>query len=440
MGNDIEIKDLDTGSTSFLPREIKDSDGLTEIYSLEDEFAKTKKNRNLALYLSIGLFFAIVIGSAVAFSIFIQEKNKNVDINISEFEDLRLKEVIDSARSHENNLDLLLIKLEILKIDEQKAILKVKQKYHKRELDLLARELSIKATDKGLGQIRTAEKREIAAVSRSYQVQVDEKTREIENIRKELAEKKAKEEQAGKKETISNVDRLNALKMEELKKSNDSGVVSLREYFQNYSRYLLSVYNPTFTSQRIKTIINSGLEAKKQKPVMGFHPIYQREGIINRGEYQSIKKKSADNQYLLRRMQRIPYQNTVPPALTTVSNISSSIESDYDAMLRRFASVLEYKNSIIANYQNALSHFLAGKAENGYIINAENKKNLHIQLHDLFLAPVKTQAIIFRADDEYIGKIEITRLDKDNTLRARVISLADKKTIQPFDKILLEIN
>ncbi len=440
MGNDIEIKDLDIQSTSFLPREITDIDGTTDIYSLEDEFAKTKKNRNLALYLSIGLFFAIVIGSAVAFSMYIQEKNKDVEINISEFEDLRLKEVIDSARSHENNLDLLLIKLEILKIDEQKAILKVKQKYYKNELNLLAKELSAKATDKGLNQIRTAEKREVAAVARSYKAQVDEKTKEIENIKKELAEKKANEEKAGKKDTISNVDRLNALKMEELKKSNDSGVVSLREYYENYTRYLTALYNPTFNSGRIKSIIDTRKNEKREKPVVGFHPIYQQEGIINRGEYQSIKKKSVDNQLLLERMQRIPYRNTVSPALVTVSSISSSIENDYDAMLRRFASVLKYKNSIINNYQNAVDHHLSGKAENGYIVNADDKKNLHIQLNEIYQAPIKATAIVFRADDEYIGKIEITRLDKDNILRARVVGLADKKTIQPFDKILLEIN
>jgi hypothetical protein len=440
MGNDIEIRDLDISSTSFLPREIKDIDAVTDIYSLEDEFAKTKKNRNLGLYFSIGLFFLIVIGSAIGFSLYIQEMNKNVEINISEFEDLRLKEVIDSARSHENNLDLLLIKLEILKVDHQKAILKVKQKYYKKEQNLLARELSVKATDRGLNQIRTGEKREIAAVTRSFQVQIDEKANEIEDIKRDLAQKKANEDKTGGTKTVSNVDRLNALKMQELKKSNDSGVVSLREYYENYTRYLTSLYNPKFSSNRIKSIINSSQSIKNKKPVTGFHPIYQQEGIISRGEYQSVKKKSADNQFLLSRMQRIPYKNAVSPALVTVSSMASSIENDYDTMLRRFALVLQYKNSIISNYQNALNHHLSSKAENGYVINAVDKKNIHIQLNEIFQSPVKATAIVFREDDEYIGKIKITKIDRDNTLRARIIGLADNKTIQPFDKILLEIN
>ncbi len=440
MGNDIEIRDLDLKSTSFLPTEIRDIDGITDIYSLEDEFAKTKKNKNLILYLSIGLFFAVVIGSAFAFSLYIQEKNKIVDINISEFEDLRLKEVIDSARSHENNLDLLLIKLEILKVDLQKAVLKVKQKYHRRELILLDKELSVKTMDKGLSQIRTAEKREITAVTRSFQVQIKGKTQEIEDIKNELAEKKAKEEQAGKIKTISNVDKLNALKMEELKKSNDSGVVSLKDYYEDYTRYLTSVYNPTFNSSRVKSIIKTWKTINAEKQVRGFHPIYQQEGIINISEYRSVKEKSSDNQFLLSRMKRVPYKNSMAPALVTISSISSSIESDYDAMLQRFASVLEYKNSIISNYQSALSHFLSGKAENGYIVNAASEKNIHVQLNEIIQTPINLTAIVFRADNEYIGKIKFTRIDRNNILRAKIIGLAENKTIKPFDKILLEIN
>ncbi|MBU2514993.1 hypothetical protein KJ966_27040 [bacterium] len=444
MGNEIEIKDLDIRSTSFLPTEIKDIGGMTEIYSLEDEFAKTKKNRNLLLYFSILLFFVVVVGSAFLFSIYIQDMNKTVEINISEFEDLRLKEVIDSARSHENNLDLLLIKLEILKIDQQKKILEVKQKYYKRELDTLDLELSGKETGRRLAQIKVAEKREIAGVERTFQSQINEKTQEIDKIKEEIAKKemakKDAEETEKKSTSVSNVDRLNALKMEELKKNNDSGVVSLREYYVNYITYLKNLYNPVFKSQKIDQILQSKGNTQTKEDVRGFHPIYQSEGIINQGEYEAVQSKADESKHLMSRVLMIPYENSVSPTLKKINAITNSVESDYENMLNRFAAVLNYKNKVIDQYHSAFDYTLSDKPESGYVINADNTNNIHVHLNKIFQNPINSTALIFREDNKYIGKIEITRVDRDNVIRAKLVNLAQNQTIKPFDKILLEIN
>ncbi len=440
MGNDIEIKDLDIRSTSFLPTEIRDVDGVSEIYSLEDEFAKTKKNRNLLLYFSILCFFIVVVGSAFIFSVFIQNKNKLVDINISEFEDLRLKEVIDSARSHENNLDLLLMKLEILKVDHRKKLLEVKQKHFKRELNTLDQELPTKETNQKLVQIKKVEKREIGAIDKTFKSQINEKQQEIDKIKAEIAAKEAAKKDQKKSKTVSNVDKLNALKMEELKKSNDSGVVSLREYYDDYVSYLTALYNPTFKSRKIGVILQSKSNSLTKKEVKGFHPIYQSEGIINFGEYQAVHNKVDDNKHLMSRVLRVPYKNSVTPVLKKINAISSSVESDYESMLNRFAAVLRYKNSIINQYHTALDHTLSDKAESGYVINADNSNNIHIHLNKIFQDPVNSTALIFREDNEYIGKIKVTRVDRDNVIRAKMVNLAQNKAIKPFDKILLEIN
>lgn len=439
MGNEIKIKDLDISSTSFLPAEIKDIDGVTDIYSLEDEFAKTKKNKNIGLYLTIGLFFVVVIGSALAFSIYIQSQNKNVAINISEFEDIRLKEVIDSARSHENNLDLLEIKLEILKVVQAKEILEIKRKYHQRELELLVEELPQKETDLKITQIRTAEQREIAAVNRSFEDQVQAKIQEIEDVKKQLAEKKLAEE-TGKQDSVSNVDRLNALKMEELKKSNDSGVISLRQYYESYIAYLTALYNPVFVSPHIQSIIEASKTVGRKNPVSGYHSVFQQEGVFSYNDYQNLQQKIVDHKTLLTRIQRIPYQGTVSPTLNAISDLTNSIENDYETMLRQVATALRQKNGIIANYQVAFDAMLADKAENGYIINAENDKDIQIHLNEIFGNPINVMAIVFREDDEYIGKIRISKMENNGILKASVIELAKNKVIQPFDKILLEIN
>lgn len=436
MGNEIEIKDLDLRGTDFLPTRIEDIDGIKDIYNLENEFAKTKKNRNLLLYLSILLFFAIVIGSAFAFSLYIQSKNKDVDINISEFEDLRLKEVIDSARSHENNLDLLQIKLEILKVERRKDILEVWKEYHQKELNLLAQSLPDKETDLGLARLRTAEQREVAAIDNRYSRQIKEKEEEIEAIKEEIKRKK-EAEIAEKSESISNVDRLNALKMEELKKSNDSGVVALRQYYEGYITYLESLYNPVFQSPKIQSILAAKVSGH-QGNIRGFEQIYEEEGIIARGEYLTARAKADNKQELLDRLARIPFKNSVVPSLTKIDQLTNAVENDYESMLKRFSPVIEYKNSLIANYRAALDHYLAEQSENGYIIDPSDSNNIHVHVSRIYQISRNMNALVFRNAEERIGEITFTQVGPDT--RAKVVRLEKNKTIEPFDKILLKLN
>jgi hypothetical protein len=120
--------------------------------------------------------------------------------------------------------------------------------------------------------------------------------------------------------------------------------------------------------------------------------------------------------------------------------MSKSIESDYERLLRRSGNVLRYKNGIIGNYAAALDLMLAGSSENGYIVNADNTKAIHVHLHEMFGTAINKSATVFRDDDEYIGRIKITRTEHDGIIRARQVSRAKGKSFQPFDKILLEIN
>ena len=47
MGNDKQIKnELSKAGSRFLPEEIINVDGGSEVYSLEHEFARSKKNKN----------------------------------------------------------------------------------------------------------------------------------------------------------------------------------------------------------------------------------------------------------------------------------------------------------------------------------------------------------------------------------------------------------
>ncbi len=196
MGNDNQIMDLDLGGTSFLPDKIRDIDAIKEFYSLDDEFAKTKKNSNYLLYFLIFLFFAFVFGCAFGFTAYLENKNKNVKIEIDEFEDLRLKEVIDSARSHENNLDLQLIRLEVLRTEHKQKILVANKKYQKQRINILSRDLTERNIDRRFARIKRAEKKAIVEIDNAYKTKIEKKEQEIAEIKADLTRKKDNENMA----------------------------------------------------------------------------------------------------------------------------------------------------------------------------------------------------------------------------------------------------
>lgn len=67
------------------------------IYSLEAEFARTKKNRDLKPYLIFCGFILLLIGITLATVRYLEHRSKQVNIDISDFEDLRLKEALGEA-------------------------------------------------------------------------------------------------------------------------------------------------------------------------------------------------------------------------------------------------------------------------------------------------------------------------------------------------------
>ncbi len=511
MGNENQVTDLTTQSSArFLPEEIKDLDAIADVYNLETEFAKSKKNKNLFLYVFILAFILIVGGSTYLFTTYIEQKSRDFDINISEFEDLRLKEVIGSARSHENNLDLQKIRLEVLMIEQQEAILVQKKRFFQQEMMLLAKDLPLAETNRRIAQTRAMEKKKIAVIVALFREKIKKKEGEIAEIEKNVADKKNKTEEK-KSAAISNIDKLNALKMKIMRKKHDSGIVILREYYENYIAYLTLRFNPFFGSKRIKAIMavkdDGGFD--RSTYLRTHNPMLLQEGVSSIEGFDKMRRKIEDYFYLLDRIRRIPFQNSVMPALNRVKSLTGSIIQDYenlqvgfiaalgrkdqviagrdeviagrdeiiagrdeiiagrdeiiarkDEMIRkkeqeirqvaarkdqmidqitaRKDQVIRSKNRMIENYTQAFDYLLKEKIEGGYIVEPSNLKNILIYVNNAYRIKPNSTALVFRDDDEYIGRIRFTRIG--NVIRAKVVEIAQNKKIKPFDKIILQIN
>ncbi len=440
MGNDNKIDKLEKSKAQFLPEAIEDFETEREVYSLEQEYSKTKKNRPWGLYLFIVGFIALVAGSTYFFSTFIENENREVNVHFSEFEDLRLKEVLDSAKGSDSAIEAARGALKALEVGMLEQILVVQNRYQRKELDIVCLLLNEKETDEKLSALRLEKDREIKRVRRDYALRIRSKRRDLEKI----VSKKKKDERILKKEgdkatALSNYEKLYELRMKKVKRVNEAGIISLKRYHDNYSDYLIREYNPSFKSQVLREILakrKNYIPAGDLRYLRAYNDVIASEGIYTRERFDDLRKKINEQGLLIKRLKNVPFRNSIPPSLEAIEGLSDSIMKDYESLWSGLAGVLQKKNRELDSFNYAFRYILKVKPESGYVIDSHNIKNIIVYMKRVHDIKDGGTALVFRNDDEYIGKLSFFKTV--DGLRARAVETARGKAVQPFDKILLE--
>jgi hypothetical protein len=431
MGNDNEVKnELIETRSQFLPEEIENLDSEVVLYSLEDEFAKTKKNKNYLLYLFIfGLIVFSILGT-IFFTNILSKRSRDIVINIKEFDDLRLKDVLNSARKKGNTADILSIKADIMDIEMLDAILNVRNRYYKKEIDIILKHLPEDETNAKITENRKTVKQIISAIRSKY-------SNSIRTLRHQISKMKRATNQTEKSvknnENLSNEDKLYALKMKRLKKVQKKGISLLKDYLSRYKKYMEIKYDPEFKDRQVKNIV----ESKKYKSEMSNDKylkryVYYRDSGRKHSnyEYRSLQSKIKNLELIINRLKKVPYNNSVNDSFLNIDYLTKRVISDYERQIRQ-------KNEKIFNYNNAFDYILKQKPESGYIIDSYNIKNIKVYINKVHRIKNGTTALVFRAEDEFIGKIKF--FNTANGYRAKLIKPVKNKSIKPFDKILLEV-
>ena len=438
MANDKQIKkELILGSR-FLPEEIANIDGGTEVYSLEEEFAKTRKNKNWLVFLIIFLFVAAIVSLTVFVTWYSKEKDRNIDVSIEDFEDLRLKEALNSSRLMENNLQMRRNELHVILIEMKNRILEVNSRYLAKENALLDKNLSVGSTNARIEEFRKAESSEVNAIKAQYSTKIQKQNRMINDLEREKRSMDRELARQSKKiRTVGDDDRVYAVKMKNLTDSHKSGVSALNDYYNRYTKYLVLKYNPVITSGEIKASIDKYGKGGQEKNLREYDEIFSRENIWSRKGYDELRGMIGEQDMLLQRMMGTAYQNSVPPLLMSIDNLAGMIVNDYENLWFSLVVKIKTKNSEIEDYRAALDAVLKERPESGYIISAANPAKISIHINRLITVHEGDTGQVFRADDQYIGKIQFYKTPEG--MRAKIISLAGNNKMKPFDRILIKI-
>ncbi len=439
MANDKQVKkDLVPFGAKFLPEEIANIDGSAEVYSLESEYAKTKKNKNWLVLFIVFIFIGLIAALTVFVTYYSEKKDSNIEVSISEFDDLRLKEILNSSRLTENNLQISKNEVLSLMIEMRNRILEVNNRYLVRQNAVLDKGFPDNVAREKLTELRNAENSEIAGIKANYEGQINRKRAIINEIEQE----KIKADRELQKENkaigkFGDENKLYAHKMKLLQDSSKSGLNALTDFYERYIKYIILKYNPVFTSGDVKSTLERSLKKDEQQNLREYDELYARENIISRQRFDETRAKINDQKMLIQRLVGVNYENSVPPALKSIDNLSKSIVNDYETFNFGLTSTVKLKNSQIEDYKIALDAVLKERPESGYIISAVNPSRISIHVNRLLTVKEGDTALVFRTDDLYIGEIAFYRTSEG--IKAKLVSLAGKEKMRPFDRILIKI-
>ncbi len=440
MGNENEIKkDIVQGHSLFLPEEIYDQEGIARVYVLEEEYARTKKNKNYKFYLFIMLFVAVVLGGVILFKLYRDWRDRIINVDITEFEDLRLKEVIDSARKRGSNIDVLRIEMEMLEVDMLGEMLLVRKDIYARETALFSQGLPDEETDRRVSALRKEENDRITRVRAAYRAQIRRKKAEIWALEDARAKEEKELAAKGGGTMITNADRLYSLQMKRLKDKQDTGVEALKRYYDNYVDYITMKYNPVLDAQPVSGIIGAKSGASLvQGGFLGEYDPVLGEGGFSADEFGVLRKRIGDEIVLMKRLMRIPYKNSVPPALKALDGLSGSIVRDYENLWAGLARTLQARNQLLKKYEYLFDSVLSAKKENGLVLDPRDSGAILVRMNRSLKIEDGQSASVYNGD-RYVGKVRLYS-DPSGNFRAKVLSLANKNAvIQPTNRVMLDV-
>lgn len=456
-------------------------------YNLAEEFAKTKKNRSFlvpGIILALIVVFSVVV---VGVTRYIQTSSRSIQVNIDDFADVNLRDVLDEAQRLQNQLDVTIRELEQTENELANAIDQV-QRERDRGIQLLDNQtLTAAQRQSRVGELEAQAQSEIESLQGEYQPRIAELQARIEDLREQIAQYDSRQlEQAREQEEILNnqqrvaelekqrlretyeaeidrltetyeseIARLEAFQTEfeeTIRQRHSEEIAALRQQHRQELADMFATYNPTFTDGELLGLLDPGVTAPGSDDwtIERYDSLLAEEGVARRGEYIALEERYAEFRRILDRLQAIPYENSITPALSQLEQRSYDLVMRYedlwtglrDSVLDR-DSIIAARDRTIAEQRGELDELLFAleeltrvNGETGYILDPRDPEEIVVYVSRIRTVQQGAMGYVFRRDDEFVGSVRFVR--RDGRMVAELIDTAEDQEIRAFDKILIE--
>ena len=463
MDNGNEIKpEMDSKSTALIERSkalflhdiISEFRNRQQHYDVGEEFAKTKKNRSLLIY-------AVILGMVAVFSIgvylltdYIQKDSKNIIVDIDDFKDVKLQELLDTVKRYETGLQQARRELDDLLKNRDMEIQSINEDAIRRISIVRSGTANETEQQNQIAYIRRVANAQIASIEEQYKPLFEEQEQNIAEFEKNIAEYDMNQiEQARQQEeNLNNQQQLFDFELAErteyyenqittLNRQYKTDTAALKNYNASIRNTLYRKYNPTFSEEEIQSILNSSTdeEIMQQQISSEFHPIHDAEDGYLATQYLKLTNASSIIETLIGRLKDIPHENSIPLAIQQVEYQYKMALDAYEEIWKTLADKVIAANARIDQFSYAMESLVSLQKENGYIIDPRDSENIIVHIDWLQELKSETQGFVFRQDDLPIAKIQI--VVEDSGIKASLLELENEEIeLQPFDKILINVH
>lgn len=441
MDNERKVVDIVEQSKGYFLQEVIEQSKKEAVqYDLEQEFAKSRKNRSLIVPLTIvAVVLAVGVLSAFVTSRIVQKSNE-IAVNISDFQDVNLREVLNTAKRLEAQISDATRRKTTLTQELNQQVQMIRNRAGQ-QIQLLDNEnLSDAQRATRIASINSNAERSIANFQDEYQAQIDEIDAEIAVLQEQMAQYDTRQvEEAQKQEELLNSQQAAFdLQLEQQKNYYEQQIENLeaeyqenleseRSFHQQYDAGLIRKYDPSnvyadFNEEVANSLPSTLADYAWSPDSAGSDPFFG---------YTEIEAYLEQYRHLIEPLQELPHENSIAFAVDELHGRFSQLE----AVLLNLWNNYEMSAAQSRHFTYAMDTLVGANRENGYVIDPRDINNIAVYIDKIREIRDGQLGYVFRNADEYIATIELAVSGNEVSASAREV--ASGKELEPFDIILL---
>ncbi|HUX37430.1 MAG TPA: hypothetical protein VMV44_05960 [Rectinemataceae bacterium] len=462
MGDDNEIRQLiHREAEDFLSKARDATKDIREVYDLEKEFAKTHKNRSLMIPLVTLATLLVLGGIAWGVTYWIQAANNAAPVDVASFDDLNLKDLLDTAKRNENDMASAQSDLHQLQFDLRSSLDAADQEYESNIENIKARVVRPAEVTKQSAAAKAARDAKKRAVQASFAPRMAAKNAEIAAIQAKIDSydqrlmQQAQAQQAvldsankkfdlERKSLVSDYEK----RLADVVARRKSDIAALNTQRARLVASLTVRYNPVFTDQRMQSLLAGWKAPSTYGPYAALPAYLATAGVLSAEDQAKLDASLSDFGYIAEQLRQVPWINSVPDALSRLESEGLQSATLYRSSLAAAAAAIEARDKTIAALTDravaaetardrlrwAVGSYADIRREAGFVVDPRDSSGVVLVMSPLVPVPDGASAFVLRGDKT----IATLRISSRGDEKIGVVqSLVDGQSILPFDSVLV---
>jgi len=446
-GNEIGPSLGDRASLFF--RDARQNAEKPVLYSLENEFAKTKKRKNILFYAGFILFLAALIVLTIVITNSYQRKSQEIKIEVSDFRDLHLADVLERTKKDESRLNRLKQEIADLRRTYQTERQKARARFtSERAIFDLKDFADDEEREEAAKLLETEERQAYAAIDARYGREIGRREQEINEIQGRISTntQALATEASGSDFVLESGLQVRELETQRLDETWRKRVEDEQDRYtktqeenralmQRMTDSLVLRYNPLFREQELLALFPEGAYEMPSLPrFSSFSPLLVNEVATASSDFDEVQQNAREGRMLLKRVYDIGYTNSVAPALLALAHRENNLIDGYERLWQGIERRLAYKNTQVRALVNTLDLALQQAKVQGYVVDAADPARMLVVLSSKLNLEEWIGANVIRAkDNKQIGRVRFEQT-RDGMF-AIPMDAPLTQAAEPFDRL-----